>query len=172
MTFSVMTHWLFLMKRFPRLINLKVSSIKFLINNSKSVNLTVCQGLRDLYNWCSLFSLFLTRGDLHRPWFGTRDHHLPEWKHCSRLSPCEVQSGMHLPISIVFFPSSRGCRAPVYLQRKGQGFAGMRSVLVSVITPNLLLLRNELFSSFALLHSTDCILHLDLQFGAVSSRDF
>lgn len=31
-------------------VNFKTSSIKFLINNNKSVNLTVCQGLRDSYN--------------------------------------------------------------------------------------------------------------------------
>lgn len=43
------------MKRFPRRVNLKTSSIKFLINNNKIVSLTVCQGLRDLYSWCSLF---------------------------------------------------------------------------------------------------------------------
>lgn len=163
------------MKRFPRHVNFKISSFKFLINNNKSVNLTVCQGLRGLYNWCSLFReggivRFLPEVDLHTPSFGTRDHQVREWKCCNRLSPCEVQSGMHLPICMVF-PSSRGCRVPVYLQRKGQGFAGMKSVLASVITSYFLLLRNELFSSFALLHSTDWTLNLDLQFGAVFSRD-
>lgn len=57
MTFAAMTHWIFIfkMKRFPRHVNFKISAIKFLINNNKSISLTVCQGLRDSYNQCSLF---------------------------------------------------------------------------------------------------------------------
>lgn len=124
------------MKRFPRHVNFKITSIKFLINNNKSVNLTVCRGLRESYNWCSPFGkgivCLMPEVDLHRPRFGTRDHHLRERERCCRLPPSEVQSGMHLPICMVF-PSSGGCTAPAYVQRKGQGFARMKSVLASVI---------------------------------------
>lgn len=79
------------------------------------------------------YLIFSQRRTWQRPKLGTKIPQLREWKLSSSCLPVRCNQESSSPNELVF-PSSRRCGAPVCVQRRGQGFSGIKSVLESVIT--------------------------------------